>query len=85
VEVPRPSEGRELCASGFASALLLSEFLLDHAECALTTTLLLDLLPDLTSTSITAEATHCKHGRAVGSPWHPRGPLWLGYFPCYLP
>lgn len=42
-------------------------------------------LLDLTSTSITAKATHRKHGRAVGSPWHPRGPLWLGYFPRYLP
>lgn len=30
------------------------------------------------------QATYRNHGRAVGSPWHPRGPLWLGYIPRYL-
>ena len=31
-----------------------------------------------------AEATHHNHGRATRTPWYPRGPLWLGYLPCYL-
>jgi len=32
-----------------------------------------------------AEATHRNHGRATRTPWHPRGPLWLGHLPGHLP
>jgi hypothetical protein len=31
------------------------------------------------------ELLNRNHGRATRTPWHPRGPLRLGHFPCHLP